>query len=118
MATIDIDTETGQIKMPMRRASGIEEVRVRAWVEMSTMLGEWVTDTTSGLDVQAIFDGADDETIRRDVATRLATIENVDRSPEVTIERTTDDDGLNVLTISAQVFAFNEVITVSTGTAL
>lgn len=117
MATIDIDTATGEIKMPMRRVTGIEEVRVRAWIELVTILGEWETNTDSGLDYQAIFDGAEDEAIEEDVQTRLATIPNVQQT-DVTIERGTDDEGLNLITITAEVTALDTLITVSVGTDL
>lgn len=117
MAIIDIDTETGEIKMPMRRVSGVAEVRVRAWIELATMLGEWETNTASGLDYQAIYDGADDTSIELDVSTRLSKLPNVEAAPDVSVARTVDDDGLNLLTISATVVAFDTPITVSVGTS-
>lgn len=114
MATIDINTETGEVKLPMRRVTGLEEIRVRAWIELITILGEWPTNTESGLDYQAIFDGADDEDIEDDVQTRLATIPNV-QQVDVSISRTVVD-GLNQITITAAATALNEIITVSVGT--
>ena len=120
MATIDIDTDTGLIRRPMRRVSGAAEFRVRAWVELITIRGEWLTNIESGLDYQAMFDGAEDADIAADVATRLQLIPNfqdLPSLPEIT-RSINSDDGLYDLAITATVTAFDTPITVSVGTTL
>lgn len=117
MATIDIDTETGLIRYPMRRVEGVEEFRVRAWIELVTFVGEWVTDTSSGLDYDAIMDDASDDAIAADIEERLKRIpgyQGLDGNPE--IERDTDPSDPSI-TITVRAKAFDEVITISTGAA-
>jgi hypothetical protein len=118
MSTIDINTETGEIKLPMRRVDGIEEIRVRAWIELVTLAGEWGTDTTSGIDYQAIYDGAEDEEIEDDVGTRLKAALPEATSVEVVVTRGQTEDGLNTLEIVATVAALDQVITLNVGTEL
>jgi hypothetical protein len=119
MATIDIDTETGLIRRPMRRVSGIEEVRIRAWIELITIRGEWLTDTESGLDYQAIFDGASDEAITNDVVARMSTIPNYQGIVELpTITRTNPSiSDLYDIEIAVTIQAFDTPVTVSVGGA-
>lgn len=102
MSVIDIYTSgdnVGQVKLPMRRVTGSEEWRVRAWIELTTLRGEWKTNTDSGLDYQAIFDGATDEEIIEDVTVRLLTVPGTDTVGPVEITR--NDDATMTIAITA-----------------
>jgi hypothetical protein len=93
MSVIDMHTsgdEVGTIKLPMRRVTGSEEWRVRAWIELTTFLAEWPTDEESGLDYQAIFDGATDDEIIENVTERLLTVPATDTVGPVVITRDND----------------------------
>jgi hypothetical protein len=117
MAAIDIDTETGLIKYPMRYVDGLDEVRVLAWIELITIRGEWLTDTTSGLDIDAIVSGATDEEIAEDVRERMARIPGVDGlAADPVITRADYESGEPpLLSISVSVHALGEVVEVTVG---
>jgi hypothetical protein len=115
MSIIDIHTSgdyAGQIKMPMRRVSGSEEWRVRAWIELTTWRTEWETNTDSGLDYRAIFDGASDEEIIIDVTTRMLTVPGTDTVGPVEIDR---DNDTGVMTISVSAVHDGTTTTLSIG---
>lgn len=120
MSTIDIDTSTGLAKRPIRRVSSAEEFRVRAWIELITIRGEWLTNIESGLDYDLIFDGGTDEAIQEDVVARISLLpgfQGIEQLPVITRVTDNPDDGdLNTIGISVTAVAFDQLITVSVGT--
>lgn len=103
MSVIDIYTDsendgvlTGQIKMPMRRVSGAEEWRVRAWIELTTLRAEWLANAASGIDFDAIHDGATDDEIAADITDRLLTVPGTDDVGPITVTRDNDTDSISI----------------------
>ena len=50
MPCLELDS-IGEIAVPFRMVSGIGVVRVRVFVELRTLTGEWITDTRKGLPI-------------------------------------------------------------------
>lgn len=91
---------SGTIKMPMRRVDGAEEWRIRAWIELTTLRGEWPTNTDSGVDYDAIVSGASDDQIVEDITARLLTIPGTDEVGPIEITRDNETASMTI-TITA-----------------
>lgn len=97
---IDMHTSgplAGTIKMPMRRVSGAEAWRVRAWIRLATYFGEWPTGPQEGLRLAVIAEGTDEE-IQIMVADQLLDIEGTGSDVRVIVTRAAGLASLDITT--------------------